>query len=280
MRQKIAVLGAGRWGRTLAACLQKGGHDVRLWARGQDLRGTLLPVEGVVLAVPAQSVREVWAQLDQAPGFCWVASKGMEAATGLLLSEVIHEICPCPTGYFGGPHLAYEVMQAKPCGATLAAEDQNLIESGHSLFLKTPFILETTTDMMGAQALGVLKNIFSVAYGLFEQGDGGHNMLASFCIMALREMGSLVEALGGHKETLLTFAGLGDFLVSYRHGRNALYGRTFGTSQASTELAEGIASLKALHTRLKDQDFTRWPLASKLLEILEGRSPKDHWFTL
>ncbi len=282
--RRISVLGAGAWGHAIASALRASGTLVRLWGRrpaecvSSSLEEVLNFSRCIIVAVPAQEVRSVLIALDAFPlELCVMASKGLEHKSAQFMSEIGEEILPyCAMGALGGPNLAAEVEKGWPCGISMAAKDSITLMKILSFFKEGPFLLEPTLDLMGLQALSVFKNIMAIGYGLLYQAGLGENLLATFLVLALQESQRFSCALGGHPETALGFAGLGDLILTCTspHSRNSQFGRFF--PNPSSNLVEGVKSLAAVQARAKTVHLSL-PLVQGIADILHGHTSLTQW---
>jgi glycerol-3-phosphate dehydrogenase len=138
------------------------------------------------------------------------------------------------------------------------------------LFSNTPLILETTDDILGVQALGGLKNIIAIGYGLLEQVCPSANMHASYLSLIMQEAHHLVKDLGGDCKTLMCFAGWSDVIVSCSKGRNHQFGRSFPNAYQGR--AEGLDTLHALSTKL-GYKMDKYPIFKAIYDVVLGLFP-------
>ena len=285
--KKVIVLGAGVWGKTLGQVALNAGCAVKFWNRTPQDGATSCLQEALhfsshgILSLSAQHIREVLWKIKDVGSLttCFIASKGVERGTGALLSELVHEILPsCSVGVLSGPNLAREVQQGLPCGLTVASQDPGLFTQAVAFFTPGPFWLERSTDLIGVQVVGAMKNAMAIGYGLLQQTCASENVWATFLVLAMQEIGVFVHALGGDPKTVLTFAGVGDLVLTSHsaHGRNSQFGRQFGTplSHESKSLVEGVATLEAILTR--GASFSL-PILQGIHQILTQQLPVQQW---
>lgn len=286
---RFSILGAGAWGCALASILKKNHHDILIWNHQEknglawesttDLHRVFAFSDMFIMAIPAQSMREVGYRLQKcgSPKACIIASKGLESDTGYLMGEVLREIFPKVTlAALGGPHCAREVSQGLPFGMTFGTDAtsgsfQRDLQDGFSL----PFIaLEFTRDLIGVQVMGALKNIMAIGYGLLQQASSCENLRATYCVLAMREMIRVNVALGGYYDTAMTFAGWGDFILTNHVGRNSQYGRQF--PQEPSSLVEGRYTLSALLKRMQESSIV-CPIVESIARVLAREITLSHW---
>ena len=314
MSTTVAVLGAGSWGTALAVHLGRVGHDVRLWARDRTLveditarraNSVYLPdvrlpdtvvatasIEDavratslVVSAIPSHGCRAVMrvAASHMMPQATIVsATKGLEAATLLRMSEVIaQELGPRrPVVVLSGPSFASEVAHELPTAVLAASADQVAADLVQADFRGPYFRLYGSSDVVGVEMGGALKNVIAIAAGVVEGLGLGHNALAALITRGLAELTRLACAAGGRRETLAGLSGLGDLVLTCtgslsrnRHvGIELARGRQLQDILASMKMvAEGVRTTGAA-LALGAKYGVELPIATQMAEVLAGRS--------
>jgi glycerol-3-phosphate dehydrogenase (NAD(P)+) len=285
---RLAVLGAGSWGTTFAQVLADGGAEVVLWARREvvareitaehrnraylgdhelpgAVRGAsrieeaLEGADGVVVAIPAQSMRETlapWSDLPAVPVLS--LTKGIERGTDARMSQVIVEAGgadPRLVGVLSGPNLSGEIAERRPCGSVVAAPTDRLAET-FATWCSAPYLRAyTSTDVVGVEIAGAVKNVIAIAVGAATGLGHGHNTTASLITRGLAEITRLGVALGGRRETFPGLAGMGDLVatcsspLSRNHRLGLALGRGLAVAAAAREVgqtAEGVATARAV----------------------------------
>jgi glycerol-3-phosphate dehydrogenase (NAD(P)+) len=280
---RVAVLGAGSWGTTLAIHLANAGHEVRLWGyRADELRqieadrenrkflpGIGLPagvkvqpelerslagVEFIVFAVPSQAIRSVAACARASAGSARAvsASKGFELDTLDRLSQVLsatlgHDDVVVLTG----PSHAEEVSRGIPTSVVAAAADESRARSVQSLFSTERFRVYTNTDVLGCEIAASLKNVVSIAAGVCDGVGFGDNTKGALLTRGLAEIARLGVALGGRRETFFGLAGMGDLIATAtsRHSRNRYLGERLGRGESLEQALGGMIMVaEGVHT--------------------------------
>ena len=263
---RVAVVGGGSWGTTLAVHLVKTGHDVTLLvrdaARRDDLRarrenprylpGVALPatlqidtdfasVRGAamaVVAIPSESFRMACRDLASAVGAGAAlvsATKGLEIDTLRRMTEVAGEEAPgWPAAVLSGPSFALEVALGQPTAVVVAAADAAVAEAVQQAFANARFRVYSSDDVVGVELAGALKNVIAIAAGIVDGLGYGQNTVAALITRGLAEIARLGVALGGRPETFSGLAGLGDLVLTATGdlSRNRRLGQALGSGKS------------------------------------------------
>lgn len=261
----IGVIGGGAWGTALAQ-VASGADDVLIWAREPEvvtaindthenilflpgralsprIRATAALDElsgcGMVLAVaPAQHLRAVLGDLGgDAP--LVLCSKGIEADSCKLMSEVAADVRPnAPLAVLSGPTFAHEVASGLPTAVTLACIDEALGRDLAARLARPWFRPYHSTDVIGAEVGGAVKNVLAIACGVVEGRGLGQNARAALISRGFAEMTRFGLAKGARPETLAGLSGLGDLVLtcSSVSSRNFALGKGIGEGRAAVEL--------------------------------------------
>ncbi|MGP5087668.1 NAD(P)H-dependent glycerol-3-phosphate dehydrogenase [Brachybacterium tyrofermentans] len=307
---RLAVLGAGSWGTTFAQVLADGGGDVMLWARreevAREIREThrnsaylgdrLLPdavgatsslgeavdgADGIVLAVPAQSMRatlESWPALPSVPVLS--LTKGIERGTDSRISRIIAEAGgaePERIGVLSGPNLSAEIAERRPCASVVAAESDELA-SVLATWCEAPYLRTyTSTDVVGVEIAGAVKNVIAIAVGAATGLGHGHNTTATLITRGLAEITRLGVALGGRRDTFAGLAGMGDLVatcsspLSRNHRLGLALGRGLDVRAAAAEVgqtAEGVATARAV-SELAARLGIEMPITDAVVDVVD-----------
>ena len=233
---KTAVIGAGAWGTALALTAARNGGPVVLWTYKEseaavirETRLSLCPVEGaerlpdcvtvtsdwadvsgsdlVIVVVPSVAMRSVAQSLSQAnlaPDAVVVScTKGIERDSNLLMSQILSEYLSCPVGALSGPNHAEDVVLDLPTLTLVGFEDIELAAAVQRRLSTLYFRVYTTTDVVGMQLGGAIKNVFALASGIIAGLGLGDNARAALATRGLAEMTRLGVAYGGRMETFM-----------------------------------------------------------------------------
>lgn len=311
--RSVAVIGAGSWGTALAIHLARLGHDVRLWARDAALvtdmtsrraNAVYLPdfnfpdrlrpvgsladaLDGarvVVAAVPSHGLRTVMGTASahvSAQAVVVTATKGLEERSLLRMSEVVAQQLPHVKNVvaLSGPSFAAELARELPTAVVAASAVSGAVEHVQEEFRSSALRLYGSSDVVGVEIGGALKNTIAIAAGVVEGLGLGHNALAALITRGLAEITRLAVALGAQRETLSGLAGLGDLVLTCtgelsrnRHvGVELAKGRPLAAILASTKMvAEGVRTTSAA-LDLGTRCGIELPIAAQMAEVLAGR---------
>lgn len=309
----VAILGAGGWGTALAVHLGRMKHDVRLWARDAGLveemasrraNAVYLPdvalpsnvapmasleraVDGAELlisAVPSHGVRAVWrAARPFVPETAMIvsATKGLETDTLLRMTEVIAQELRDrrPIAVLSGPSFAAEVARQLPTAVSIACADPSVAAMVQGELRAPYFRLYASSDVIGVEIGGALKNIIAIAAGVVEGMRLGHNAMAGLVTRGLAEITRLACAAGARRETLSGLTGLGDLVLTCtgnlsrnRHvGIELARGRPLAEILAGMKMVpEGVRTTEAAQA-LGKRFGVELPIVSQMGDVLAGR---------
>jgi glycerol-3-phosphate dehydrogenase (NAD(P)+) len=280
---RVGVIGAGSWGTALAATLARSDVGTRLWGRDprvcdainahsenarylpgvplperlfsvHEMRAALGGAEAVLIAVPSRSVRSVARQVAEfLPEGIPVAvcAKGIEAETGLLMTQVAEEeLGNRPIGCVSGPTFAKETALGHPSAATVAFPfaytdrlhpyDSPAVRMAVSLSTES-FRAYVSDDLVGVEIGGAVKNVIAIACGMMTGAGFAENTRAAIITRGLDEMKALAEALGGRRETVTGLSGIGDLTLtcSSPTSRNMSLGMQLGNRVPREECFDG-----------------------------------------
>ena len=246
MGYKIAVMGGGSWGTTVASLISRN-VDVTLWARDGDtvddvnlnhrnsrylgdaalhptLQATTDPAEAVagadavIMGIPSNNFRSVLSDISSAlpAGVPLISlTKGLERGSKLRMTEVCRDVAPDrPVGVLTGPNLAREIMAGQAAASVLALDDPGPQTWLQPLLNVGLFRVYTNPDHVGCELGGVFKNIIAIAVGMGDGLGAGDNTRAALITRGLAEMTRLGTVLGGRPETFAGLAGMGDMIAT------------------------------------------------------------------
>jgi len=318
--ERISIIGAGSWGTALAIALARAGRNVMLWAYEREvaesirlrrenelfLPGAPLPPQvdatnnleealdgaGTVLTVmPSHICRGLFERMIPwlKPEMVFVsATKGIETERLMRMSELIRaavaarfepRLC-----VLSGPSFAREVAHGDPTAVVVASADRRLAQQVQQSFSSRTLRLYTSTDVVGVEMGGALKNVIAIAAGVIEGLGLGHNAMAALLTRGLAEMTRLACACGARRETMAGLAGVGDLALTCTGNlsRNRSVGIELGRGTKLPEIissmrmvAEGVKTTRAAMA-LAERHRVDVPITCQVQRILEGEiAPRE-----
>lgn len=313
----IGVIGAGAWGTALAHLLAEQGHTVRMWAYEAEvadainrqrenllflpdcrlpasldattkLEDALVDRALVLVVCPSHVLRGVMTEAGPhlPPGVPIVtASKGIENESLLLMSEVLREVLPGPhhdqLAYLSGPSFAREVVNRMPTAVSIAAERPELAAHVQAIFSAPYFRSYTSTDVVGVELGGALKNVMAIAAGACDGLGFGFNTVSALVTRGLAEMNRLAMHRGANPLTLAGLAGMGDLVLTCMGGlsRNRTVGQRLGRGETLAQItdgmrtvAEGVRTARSAH-ELAKREGVDMPITSQVHAMLYEEVP-------
>ncbi len=307
---RIAILGAGAWGTALAHHAASR-HQTRLWSRngavladiaGNRSNGRYLPdialapsiaveddlgravaeADLVVIATPMAGMRPMLDALGRLEGtadtaLCWLC-KGLEAGTGLLPHQVAAALGRAEGAALSGPSFAREVALGLPVALTAAAALPQMSDRLVAAFHHGAMRVYASTDLVGVEVGGAVKNVMAIATGISDGLGLGANARAALMTRGLAEMRRFAVACGAQPETLMGLAGLGDLVLTCTGdlSRNRRVGLQLAEGIALDRIlaelghvAEGVACCRTVVERARELGV-EMPISSAVRDVLEG----------
>lgn len=318
--KKVAIIGAGGWGTALASNFARLGHSVTLWAYEAEvvesiqsrhenelfMPGIKLPeslsvtgglaealagAEIVVTVMPSHVCGTIFQQMlpHLGPRMILVsATKGLDTGRLMRMSEVIRSVVgdlfPLPLCVLSGPSFAKEVIRGDPTAVVVASDNRDAARQVQCEFSSPSLRLYTSSDVVGVELGGAVKNVIAVAAGVVEGLSLGHNPTAALITRGLAEMTRLACVCGGKRETLAGLAGMGDLVLTCTGdlSRNRTVGVELGRGRKLADIigsmrmvAEGVNTTKAT-VALAAKHRVEMPITHQVNRILEGEvSPRE-----
>jgi glycerol-3-phosphate dehydrogenase (NAD(P)+) len=315
---KIGIIGAGSWGTALAVVLHSNRHNVTLWTYSQedfhvmastgfnrnylpslripdevhvthDLDFAISGKDILVISTPSQFVRSVLVHApklgDHLP-FVVNVAKGIEHDTLLRMSEVIDEAFPTlgmdRYAILSGPSHAEEVSMQRPTSLVVASKNQSLCRLVIDSFMTSYFRVYSSSDVIGVELGGALKNVIAIGAGICDGSAFGDNTKAALITRGIAEMRRLGIVLGADPHTFAGLSGLGDLIVTTmsKYSRNRFVGEEIGRGKKLNEIlagmkmiAEGVETTRSAVT-LSRKHGVEMPIMQEVYRILfEGKEP-------
>ncbi len=317
--RSVSVVGGGAWGTALAQTLSYGGTAITLWAREPEIvddinarhvNRTFLPgvdlnaeikatgdiasvshADAILAVVPAQHLRDVMGKLSKqlAPDTpVIICAKGIEQTTGKLMGDVLEEVAPHVLRVvLSGPSFAADVARGLPSALTLACRNESVGRALTAALSSRQMRLYWSSDVLGAELGGAVKNVLAIAAGIVEGRGLGASAHAAIVTRGFAELRRYGEAMGARPETLLGLSGLGDLILTCGspQSRNMSLGRALGEGRSLAEIlgsrsavTEGVYTCKAL-VRLAHEHGVDMPIAAAVNGIIEGQLTVDEAIT-
>jgi glycerol-3-phosphate dehydrogenase (NAD(P)+) len=318
---RIVVLGAGAWGTAITLSLARNGRAVTLWAHTPELAreidkarenvqflpGFKLPESISVTAadkaigaadilfsvIPSEFLRPTMARLRarmHSDQILVSATKGVENATFLRMTQVIASSVAeagltLPIGALSGPSFAKEVAEGQPTAITVAFDDHAVAALVQREASSETLRLYTSSDVIGVELGGALKNVIAIAAGVTAGIGLGYNSTAALMTRGIAEITRLAVACGGRRETLAGLSGVGDLVLTCTGdlSRNRTVGMELGKGRKLADVlaslggkvAEGVLTTRAA-LGLARQHRIEMPIAEQMELILEkGKDPRE-----
>lgn len=320
--KRISIIGAGGWGCALATVLSDNGHDVTIWsALSQEVEQLSIDRENkaklpgvkldsticitgdlefacknkdlLVFAVPSVFIRstaKMAASFIKDQQIIVNVAKGIEESTLMVMTDVILDEIPyADVAVLSGPSHAEEVGRKIPTTVVVGAKTQETAKIIQDAFMNEAFRVYISSDMIGIELGGSLKNVIALAAGALDGLGLGDNTKAALITRGIAEIARLGIAAGGHIETFSGLSGIGDLIVtctsthSRNHNAGELIGKGYTMEQAMAEVkmvVEGVYSAKAAKL-LADQYGVEMPIVDAVNQVLfNGKSAKDAIYDL
>jgi len=275
---KLAVLGAGGWGTTLAILLHYNGHDVTLWEYKRNyskvldktrkneryLPGIKIPKEikitpdideaaekknMIVLAVPSQFLRGVVKNISYSTiknSILVSVAKGIENKTMMTMSQMLKDVFPSldesQVGVISGPSHAEEVSRKIPTAVVAASSEIETSKSIQVAFITAYFRIYSSVDIVGVELGGAFKNVIAIGAGIVDGVKFGDNTKAAIMTRGIAEISRLGETMGAHPDTFAGLSGMGDLIVTCmsRHSRNRYVGEQIGSGKKLKDVLKSM----------------------------------------
>lgn len=312
----VGIVGGGAWGTALAQAMRRAGRDVVLWAREAEVvasinerhvNETFLPsvaldpavratgklaeaaaCDAVLLVAPAQHVRAVAKELrpsmrsGQPVVMC---AKGIEQSSGKMMGDVLAAELPgVMQAALSGPSFAADVARGLPTALTIASSDESAGRALAERLGGPRFRLYWTSDLVGVELGGALKNVLAIAAGIVDGQGLGASAHAALVTRGFAEMRRFGKALGARPETLIGLSGLGDLILTCGspQSRNMSLGRALGRGESlSAALAGKLAVTEGVYTaaavrRIAEERGIDMPICAAVCDVIEGHASVEN----
>ncbi len=306
---KIAIIGGGGWGTALALVLAENNHSVSVWEYDSqqvknlirdkenkkflpgvklpenimftnDLEDTVADKEYLLTVVPSHVVRDICEKLKSIksrPQKIITATKGIENKSLKRMSEIIQDLLePDEIAAISGPSHAEEVARKIPTVIVVGALHRTFAVSVQKLFNNSRFRVYYSTDILGIELGGALKNVIAIAAGICDGAGFGDNTKAALITRGIVEISRIGKALGAENETFSGLSGLGDLIVTCasRHSRNRYVGEQIGLGKSLKDVldemdmvAEGVKTTASAYELVKKVNVEA-PITNEVYKVL------------
>lgn len=312
---KITILGCGAYGLALASIFNRNKENVVMWTFSKEeekrlkkirksnklpdyeipenikitssIKRAMSKTNLVVIAVPAFAVDEVVKEISNLVTkdmHILLATKGIENDTCDFLTEVIERhITSNKIAVISGPTFAKDIIKEVPIGLSLATTNVRTKNFIKKVMESDITKLRDTQDVIGVQICGAIKNVMAIASGILNGMKVTDSTKALFLTESLNDIKELIEALGGNKNTILSFSGFGDILMTCtsENSRNFSYGKLIGEGRldaakeyGENTTVEGLYTLKSIKQLIKRENV-RMPIVDLISDIINGDKKKD-----
>ncbi|MFH2034861.1 MAG: NAD(P)H-dependent glycerol-3-phosphate dehydrogenase [Candidatus Zixiibacteriota bacterium] len=319
MSENISVLGAGSWGIAISNLLCSNGHNVTLWefnkadyeqliglrSHSKKLPGITIPdsihitndlelaansAGIIVLASPAQTIRSVCIPLNDIikdQKYFINLAKGVEIGTLMRMSEIIFEciksVSPDNIATLSGPSHAEEVSRGVPTSIVAASVNNDFAERIQQIFSNKFFRVYRSSDVVGVELGGSLKNVVAIASGITQGLNYGDNTSGALLTRGLAEISRMGQKLGADPLTFSGLSGIGDLITTClsRHSRNRHVGERIGKGEKLNDIldsmvmvAEGVATCKSANAMAEKYEV-EMPITTEAYKVLFEDKPPD-----
>lgn len=312
---KVSILGSGAYGLALSSILYSNHIDTKMWTFSEDeanclnnnrcsdkLKDYIIPSELnistnmkevvkdtdlIVISVPAFAFENVVIELKNyisKKQVVLIATKGIQQDTCLFLSDVFNKYLKNKYAVISGPTFAIDIIKQVPIGFSLATKSRKTERIIRKCFENSTTKFRKTRDVIGIEICGSIKNVMAIASGMLEGMGVTDSTRALFLTESMNDIKELIDALGGNKKSILSFAGFGDILMTCtsKNSRNFSFGYIIGFGASQEEIdsylknttVEGMYTLKSIHKLVRSKKV-KMPIINLIYDIVNGKKPKE-----
>lgn len=313
---KIAILGTGAYGLSLALMLNENDNQIKLWTKFEEEYKTLIFNSGnpkllpkvilpkefsyttnmeeclkdsdiIFITVPAAHVDSVSFELSKYYNnqYVCLGSKGIEQDTCMFVSDVfLQNIKTDKLAVLSGPSFAVDIASYVPIGLSLASNDKDTANVIKSALENKYMKIRTCNDVLGVEICGSIKNIIAIACGIVDGMGFPESSKAMLITESMHDIKELIDALGGNKKTIMSYAGIGDLILTCTStkSRNFTFGKMVGLGKTFDEIEEyknnttieGLYTLQSIYKLLKNRKV-KIPIIDIMYKIIVENANKD-----
>lgn len=314
---KIGILGAGAYGMAMTSVFDNNGHKIKIWSNSEeevnllltnhksnkidyiipddfvittDMKLVVMDADIIVIAVPSEFVRNVCMELNKyfkEEQIICISSKGIENNSCLFMDDVVRQCIKTDNiAVISGGTFAEDMVKEVPVGLTLATKSKLagdiILKAMENDYVK----IQITDDIIGTEICGSIKNVFAIAAGMLEGMKYPESTKSLFMTEVIKDIKFLIKSLGGKEETILSFAGIGDILLtcSSSKSRNYTLGKMIGEERERQEIKkyidsstiEGLYTLNSIKKLLKDKEI-EMPIIDLISDIIMGKKDLEEF---
>ena len=314
---KIGILGAGAYGMAMTSVFDNNGHKIKIWRNSEeevnllltnhksnkidyiipddfvittDMKLVVMDADIIVIAVPSEFVRNVCMELNKyfkEEQIICISSKGIENNSCLFMDDVVRQCIKTDNiAVISGGTFAEDMVKEVPVGLTLATKSKLagdiILKAMENDYVK----IQITDDIIGTEICGSIKNVFAIAAGMLEGMKYLESTKSQFMTKVIKDIKFLIKSLGGKEETILSFAGIGDILLtcSSSKSRNYTLGKMIGEERERQEIKkyidsstiEGLYTLNSIKKLLKDKEI-EMPIIDLISDIIMGKKDLEEF---
>ncbi len=300
----ITILGSGAFGLALAKNFQINKNNITIWSKFKEeieklkekhrefkltdnIKEALNNPDIIIIAIPIEFIHTTLTEIKNyyQKGIILIASKGIETKNHKFAYQIIEQIFPnIPYGVLSGGTFAKDMMASSIMGITLSTSNQNVKKITKKALNNSNLKLELSEDIIGTSICGAVKNIIAIAFGILDGSDYPESTRFMFLTEAILEIKKIIHQLNGDENTILTYAGLDDIMMTSTSSksRNYTYGYMIGQNKKREEIdtyknkttIEGLGTTKAIYYLLKEKNITS-NLINTMYEILYKNKKKE-----
>ena len=312
---KVGILGAGAFGIALASILHRNNVYIEMWTHNEeernvldkdrvssrlknynipkdivfttDLESTIKDKDLIVMAIPAFAFEDVTIKMSKyikknQPVL--IATKGIQQNTCLFLNQIFSNYLKNSYAVISGPTFAVDMVVNAPVAFTLATKNTETEMIVRKCFENDTTKFRRSKDIVGIEICGSIKNVMAIASGMLDGMGATDSTRALFLTESMNDIKELINALGGKKKSILSFAGFGDILMTCTspNSRNFSFGYLIGKGATQEEIdeylknttVEGMYTLKSIH-KLVRRKKVKMPIINLIFDIINGKKDKE-----
>lgn len=313
---KIGLFGCGAYGMALSSILIENSCDVTMWTKFEEEKELLVKTRKnekllpnfsisknikittnieecikekdlLIIAIPAAFIDNLCIEMKPyiKNNHILIATKGIEQDTGLFINQILEKYLNTRNiAVISGPSFASDLVSKMPAGLSLASHNKQTIELAKSALQNKYIKLRETDDVIGVEVCGSIKNVIALSAGMLEGLNANESTKAMLIAEAMHDMEEILDAFNCNKRTVLSFAGLGDLLLTCTstQSRNYSFGKILGQKVSKEEIneylsnttVEGFYTLESIYKLLKDKKVSI-PIIDLIYDIaVEGKNPE------